>query len=205
MKAYFNFLILLLLPLGLFAQTDSSFVVLQDVDSLILFDVRYATPNNFTHRVLYPDSTIYLRRVVADSLSKANRFLIKHFHLRIKIFDGFRPLKIQQEMWKIFPDEKYVADPSRGSRHNRGAAVDVTIVDFYNRELDMGTGFDDFTEKAHYGYSGLSLLEKLNRRLLRSTMEKFGFQPLQSEWWHFDFKGWQKFPLRYDFPKRIKK
>jgi len=207
MKTLFFLLFAFLLTGILNAQSDSDFVILQDVDSLIVPDVRYATVNNFTHQVLYPNSVIYLRKVVADSLSRANAFLMKHFHLRIKIFDGFRPLKIQKKMWKLLPDERYVANPSKGSRHNRGAAVDITLIDIFGRELQMGTDFDDFTVKAHYDYPELNIETKLNRKLLRETMQRFGFNPLSTEWWHFDFKNWQKFSILNDFPvvKSIRK
>ncbi|MBN1300590.1 MAG: M15 family metallopeptidase [Melioribacteraceae bacterium] len=177
------------------AQHDTSIVFLGDIDSTIATDVRYATTNNFTGKVLYPTSRIYTRKIVGDSLVKINRYLLDNYNLRIKIFDAFRPVSVQKIMWEIYPDPNFVADPSTGSRHNRGAAVDLTIIDSTGKELDMGTGYDNFTEMAHYDYSGLSDEAKKNRKLLRDVMIRFGFEPLETEWWHFDFKGWKRFSI----------
>ncbi len=178
-----------------YAQSDTSIVWLGAIDSTIVTDVRYATKNNFTGKVLYPTGKVYLRKIVAEKLSEANKYLMKNYNLRIKIFDGYRPLSVQKIMWKIMPDERYVANPSKGSRHNRGAAVDVTLIDSLGNQLDMGTGYDNFTVKAHPGYKNLPEHVLKNRKLLREVMMKFGFQPINSEWWHFDYKGWKKFSI----------
>ncbi|MBU2444415.1 MAG: M15 family metallopeptidase [Bacteroidetes bacterium] len=178
-----------------FAQSADSLVWLHDIDSTILTEVRYATPNNFTGQILYKSDKVYLRKVVAESLSNAHKSLMRNYALRIKVFDGYRPLSIQKKMWEVMPDDRYVADPAKGSRHNRGAAVDLTLVDVTGREIDMGTPYDDFTEKSHIDYKKLSKNALTYRAILRSTMEKFGFEAMSSEWWHFDFKGWSKFPI----------
>lgn len=177
------------------AQNDSAIVSLKSIDSTIIQDIHYATTNNFTGKVLYPSAIIFLRKVVADSLSKANKYFIDNYNYKIKIYDGFRPLHIQKLMWQIMPDERYVANPAKGSRHNRGAAVDITLVDANGNELDFGTPFDDFTEKASPNYLDFpkNILE--NRKLLKDVMSKFGFIQLDSEWWHFDFKDWKKFSI----------
>lgn len=188
-------LLLLLVASITFAQTDSIIVSLRSIDSTIVQDVKYATVNNFTGKVLYPSSIIFLRKVVADSLSKANSYLINNFNLRIKIFDGYRPLSVQKIMWQIMPNENFVANPSKGSRHNRGAAVDITLIDGTGNELDMGTPYDDFSEKANINCSDLEPEILTNRKLILNVMKKFGFEPLESEWWHFDFNGWQKFSI----------
>lgn len=178
-----------------FAQSADSLVWLHDIDSTILTEVRYATPNNFTGQILYKSDKVYLRKVVAESLSNAHKSLMRNYALRIKVFDGYRPLSIQKKMWEVMPDDRYVADPAKGSRHNRGAAVDLTLVDVTGREIDMGTPYDDFTEKSHIDYKKLPKNALTYRAILRSTMEKFGFEAMSSEWWHFDFKGWSKFPI----------
>jgi len=139
-----------------FAQSADSLVWLHDIDSTILTEVRYATPNNFTGQILYKSDKVYLRKVVAESLSNAHKSLMRNYALRIKVFDGYRPLSIQKKMWEVMPDDRYVADPAKGSRHNRGAAVDLTLVDVTGREIDMGTPYDDFTEKSHIDYKKLS-------------------------------------------------
>lgn len=182
----------------LFSQEDSLIIPLRSVDSTIVQDVRYATTNNFTGRVLYPSSIVFLRKVVADSLSKANEFFKKYYNYRIKIYDGYRPRKIQKIMWSIIPDEKFVANPAKGSRHNRGAAVDITLIDSLGNELDFGTGFDDFSEKASPFYMDFPQKILDNRKLLKDVMIKFGFIQLDSEWWHFDFKDWKNFSIPDD-------
>lgn len=182
----------------LFSQEDSLIIPLRSVDSTIVQDVRYATTNNFTRRVLYPSSIVFLRKVVADSLSKANAFFKKYHNYRIKIYDGYRPRKVQKIMWSIIPDEKFVANPAKGSRHNRGAAVDITLIDSLGNELDFGTGFDDFSEKASPFYMDFPQKILDNRKLLKDVMIKFGFIQLDSEWWHFDFKDWKNFSIPDD-------
>jgi D-alanyl-D-alanine dipeptidase len=181
------------------AQTDTSIVPLRNIDSTIVTDVRYATTNNFTGKILYSTNKVYLRKVVAVALSKAQKDFMKNYNLRIKIYDGYRPLSVQKKMWEILPDSRYVANPKNGSRHNRGAAVDITLVDSAGNELDMGTEFDNFTERAHSDYRNLTPLQKKNRILLHSVMKQHGFIPLDTEWWHFDYKGWKNFSI-LDFP-----
>ncbi len=189
-------LILLFLP-GIItsAQTDTLIVPLRAIDSTIVQDVRYATGNNFTKQVLYPSAKVFLRKIAAENLAQANDFLKNNYNLRIKIFDGFRPLFVQKIMWQILPDDRYVADPAKGSRHNRGAAVDVTLIDAEGNELDMGTPYDDFTERASFASKDVSEKAYANRKLLRETMIQFGFDPMETEWWHFDFKDWNKFGI----------
>jgi zinc D-Ala-D-Ala dipeptidase len=180
----------------LHGQNDTLIVPLASIDSTIIQDVRYATKNNFTGKVLYPSAKVYLRKIVAEKLAKANEYLKENYHLRIKIYDGYRPLFIQKLMWKIVPDDRFVANPAKGSKHNRGAAVDITLINKEGEELDMGTPYDDFTEKANYFYQELSSNIKANRKLLRETMTQFGFIPMDGEWWHFDSQGWSKFSIQ---------
>lgn len=170
-------------------------VNIQELDSTILLDVRYATENNFTGQKLYETNKVFLIKKVAESLVKAHKYLKEKYNLRLKIYDGYRPLSVQKKMWKIMPDEKYVANPAKGSRHNRGCAVDLTLVDSLGNELDMGTPYDDFTEKAHIDYVNLPDKILRNRKILQEAMTKFGFKPMRTEWWHFDYKDWEKYPI----------
>ena len=189
------FIIFLLTFISLNAQSDSSIVPLSSIDSTIVTDVKYATTNNFTGQVLYPTDKVYIRKVVGEALAKVQAYLLENYNLQIKVFDGYRPLSVQKKMWKIMPDDRYVANPATGSRHNRGAAVDLTLIDSTGSELEMGTEYDNFTEKAHYDYPNLSEEVKSNRKILLDAMVKFGFSPIESEWWHFDFNGWKKFSI----------
>jgi D-alanyl-D-alanine dipeptidase len=181
-------------PAQLLAQSEGDLVNIRSVDSTIVLDIRYATANNFTHQVLYPAAICMLRRAAAESLHAVQQDLQKK-KLGLKVFDGYRPLSVQKKMWALVPDDRYVANPANGSRHNRGAAVDLTIVDSLGSELEMPTPFDDFTEKAHRDY--LQLPEKAieDRALLEEVMKRHGFIPLSTEWWHFDFEGWKKFSI----------
>lgn len=174
---------------------DHELIELRSVIPEVIEDVRYATTNNFTHQVVYPSARVYLRRRAAVRLARAARFLWNHHRLRLKVFDGYRPLSVQKRFWEILPDDRYVANPANGSRHNRGAAVDLTLADAAGQELDMGTGFDDFSERAGHGFRQLPEPVLANRRLLRSVMQAFGFEPLASEWWHYDLTGWKEFPI----------
>ncbi|MEW6652823.1 MAG: M15 family metallopeptidase [Bacteroidota bacterium] len=180
---------------ALFAQEDTLIVTLKSIDSTIVQDVRYATTNNFTKQILYPTAKVFLRKAAAEQLAQANKYLKENYNLRIKIFDGFRPLFVQKIMWGIVPDERYVANPAKGSRHNRGAAVDITLIDADGNELDMGTCYDDFTERASFASKDVSEKVYANRKLLREVMIMFGFVPLETEWWHFDYKDWKNFGI----------
>lgn len=176
-------------------QVMTAMVLLSDIDPTIILDVRYATENNFTGQVLYPVAKVYVQRVVAERLADVQSHL-RQEGCALKVFDGYRPLSIQKKMWEIVPDERYVADPRKGSRHNRGAAVDVTIVRAADGvELDMGTPYDDFSEKSHTRYSDLPVEILRNRQLLADTMKRFDFLPFETEWWHFDYKEWGRFDI----------
>jgi D-alanyl-D-alanine dipeptidase len=170
------------------------FVDIEKINPRILLDIRYATDNNFLGRAVYSIPKCFLRKEVAEKLDLVQKFLEKK-GLGIKVYDGYRPLSVQKEFWNFLPDDRYVANPAIGSRHNRGAAVDLTLVDKQGNELTMPTPFDDFTEKAHRTCKDLSQEELNNSLLLEEVMLQFGFTSFQTEWWHFDFKGWEKFPV----------
>jgi D-alanyl-D-alanine dipeptidase len=190
------FILTLGLTLGLGAQQHrpDDLVELITIDSTIKLDIRYATKNNFTHQQVYASARCLLRRAAAESLHVVQRELQKQ-GLSLKVYDGYRPLSVQKKFWEICPDDRYVANPAKGSRHNRGAAVDLTIVDHKGRELEMPTPFDDFTEKAGRAYMKLPKKALQNRALLERVMTKHGFVAMPSEWWHFDFRGWDRFPI----------
>ena len=115
--------------------------------------------------------------------------------LGLKIFDGYRPLSVQKVFWKLMPDAFYVADPKMGSKHNRGASVDLTLVDQFGKELSMPSEFDEFSEKASRRYMGCSKEARKNRELLEKMMKAEGFIPFEHEWWHFDDPEWESYPV----------
>jgi D-alanyl-D-alanine dipeptidase len=160
------------------------------------FDLRYGTPDNFTKEVLYPRPRALLRRSPAEALAAVQADLRRQ-GLGLKIWDAYRPLPVQQKMWDLIRDERYVSNPAvNKGRHTRGTSVDVTLVDAEGRELPMPTAYDDFSEKAHSRYEGPGLTpdQRRNRALLRKAMEAHGFTVLPTEWWHFDYRGWSSYP-----------
>jgi D-alanyl-D-alanine dipeptidase len=150
------------------------------------FDLRYAGVNNFMHQKLYPQiKTTYLRKAAADSLIAVQQELKKQ-GLGLKIFDAYRPYSVTEKLWEPVKDDRYAADPKKGSGHNRGIAVDLTIINLNNNtELLMGTGFDNFSDTAHHAFINLPADVLQNRLLLKTTMEKHGFKALGTEWWHY--------------------
>jgi D-alanyl-D-alanine dipeptidase len=148
----------------------------------------YATTNNFVKTKLYDCSRCFLRPDVAAAVQKANSQLQKKKYGGLRLFDCYRPSPVQQKMWSIKPDERYVANPRKGSDHNRGIAVDLTIVDQSGKPLDMGTPFDDFSTKSHHTYRELPKLVRENRLLLKNTMASVGLHHVDTEWWHYAAK-----------------
>ena len=177
----------------------SDWVELTEKDGFII-DVRYATENNFMKRKIYDCGKCLMRKEAAEALKLLNEEMIRKYNFRLKLFDCFRPRDFQQKLWDIMPDINYVAHPSKGSMHNRGVAIDLTLVDSLYRELDMGTEFDFFGKEAHFEYAHLSEKVKANRRLLRAKMEQYGFSGIRTEWWHFSHNA-KKYPLsNYRWP-----
>lgn len=168
------------------AMKTSDFVDLRWYSPSILKDIRYATINNFTGSVLYDTDSVLLRKGTADKLNAVEAQL-EQKGLRLKVWDAYRPVAAQFKMWSIVPNANWVANPYDGySNHNRGGAVDITICDLSGNELDMPTGFDDFTARADRNYSDVSSIEKDNALLLENLMRDNGFKPYTGEWWHFD-------------------
>lgn len=173
---------------------NHTLINIRDVIPTIHLDIRYATTNNFTGKQVYSCAECFLQQSVAQALKKVQEELYLQ-GLSLKIFDGYRPLSVQKIFWDLVPDPRYVADPKVGSRHNRGCAVDVTLVRLDGTELLMPTEFDDFTEKAHANYPHVSSEVAANRTLLNNVMTKHGFENMPTEWWHFDFKEWRNYPI----------
>lgn len=183
---------------GAWAEGRTSDLALLDIRTVapeVWVDLRYATAQNFTGKVLYPkQAACYLRTPVAKALASAASALAAE-GLALKVFDCYRPKRVQFLLWEIVHDERYVANPHKGSRHNRGAAVDLTLTDRDGHELPMPTPFDDFSEKAHRSYSALPEETKRNRARLEQAMTKAGFVGLPTEWWHFDAADSQRYPI----------
>lgn len=185
-------LILLVVPL---AAREDDFVELKRLESSLAIELPYATEDNFTKEKLYPVARCFLRRRVAESLVAAHRSLADR-GLGLKIWDGYRPHSVQYRMWEKAPFPGYVGDPKLGSKHNRGAAVDLTLIDLETgKELAMPTPYDEFTPRAHRDYFKLPPEVAENRRILQETMRAHGFMTIESEWWHFDHREWSRFPL----------
>ncbi|HSI63633.1 MAG TPA: M15 family metallopeptidase [Candidatus Saccharimonadia bacterium] len=161
----------------------------------IVISLPYATEDNFFKKRFYASNTCLLRRAVVERLAAVQKELNGQ-GLGLKIWDGYRPRSVQYEFWKTLPDPNYVADPAKGSRHNRGAAVDLTLIELKTgAELPMPTAYDDFSPKAAADFKLVPPEAVKNRTLLQQCMVKHGFEIFPSEWWHFDAKGWEEFPL----------
>jgi zinc D-Ala-D-Ala dipeptidase len=163
-------------------------VNLQQLIPSIVLDLRYNTANNFTKTRLYKKAnTTYLRIEPATALLTIQNALLQK-GLGIKIFDAYRPYATTKLMWDLIHDDRYVANPKNGSNHNRGLAIDLTIVNLKTlQELDMGTGFDNFTDTAHHSFANLSQVILENRKQLKSIMEQNGFKSFDTEWWHYSW------------------
>ncbi len=171
--------------------SDTTFVNIKAYSNDFVFDMKYATEDNFLKAKVYDCSECYLRLKTVKALIKANDAFMK-LGYRIKLFDCYRPLSIQKKMWAIVNNPNYVADPAKGSIHNRGGAVDITLVDATGKELDMGTPFDHFGIEAAHDYKNLSPEVIKNRKLLKKIMGANKFKPFDSEWWHYNLKNAKK-------------
>ena len=166
-------------------------IELKSLIPTVQYELMYASKNNFTGQRLYPKNThtTYLRRKPAMALAKVAEEL-RGKGLGIKIWDAYRPYRTTVRFWELIHDERFVANPSKGSGHNRGTSVDLTLVDLKSgKELEMPTPFDDFSPAAFHGALNIDDFRIRNRALLKSTMEKYGFLPLETEWWHYSWQG----------------
>ncbi len=167
---------------------DNDFVNLKNYSNDFVYDMKYATADNFLKEKVYPCAECFLRVKTVKSLLEANKmFLAKGY--KIKLYDCYRPKAIQKKMFQLVPDANYVANPKKGSIHNRGGAVDISIVDFNGIELDMGTKFDFFGKEASHNYLSLSDTVLANRKILKEIMLQNNFKSFDSEWWHYNLNG----------------
>ncbi|TPG33302.1 peptidase M15 [Flavobacterium pectinovorum] len=166
---------------------DTTFVNLKDYSQDFVYDMKYATEDNFLKAKVYDCAECLLRYKTVQALIAANKEFMKQ-GCKIKLFDCYRPLSIQKKMWEIVSNPEYVADPKKGSIHNRGGAVDITVVNAQGEELEMGTPFDFFGIQASHNYKKLPISVRANRKYLKSVMIQSGFNSFDSEWWHYNLK-----------------
>jgi zinc D-Ala-D-Ala dipeptidase len=167
-------------------------------DPELQLDLRYATTNNFTGRVLYSAARAFLIKPAAQALLRANQSAME-FGFGLSIFDAYRPWRVTKQLWDATPPgpkRNYVANPQKGSRHNRGCAVDLTLYGLIDgKQVEMPSQFDDFSEKAHRSYADDSAAARRHAEILERVMMAEGFIGMSNEWWHFDFNGWEDFPI----------
>ena len=173
---------------------EDDFIDLGKVSHRFVYDMRYAQVRNFLKQKVYPCARCVLRVKTAKKLIKAAT-LLKRLGYKVLIFDCYRPQSVQYEMWKILPDSRYVANPEKGSMHNRGGAVDISLVTLDGIALDMGTDFDHFGERAHRNYKYLTMEQQKNRGILDKAMFESGFEGISTEWWHFNLPDARTSPL----------
>lgn len=174
-------------------------IELVKLDKTIKLDIRYATGDNFVGKPVYAEARAFLQRAAAEAIVRVHKKLKKQ-NLGLVIFDGYRPWSITKLFWEtVAPEQrKFVANPEKGSKHNRGCAVDLSIYDLKTGKLlPMPSGYDEFTERASPDYKSGTAEETKNRELLRSLMEAEGFTVNPNEWWHFDYKDWESYAI-YD-------
>ena len=180
---------------GTFRNPD--LVELIQLDPTLHLEIRYATPNNFLGRPVYKEARAFLQRPAAEALVRANQ-KVRQQGYGLLIFDGYRPWAVTKIFWDSTPEDKkiFVADPKKGSRHNRGCAVDLSLYDLQTgKVVEMPGGYDEMTERSHINYSGGTEEQRRRRELLRSAMESEGFAVYEPEWWHYDYKDWEKYPI----------
>jgi zinc D-Ala-D-Ala dipeptidase len=177
---------------------ESDLVELVKLDPAIKLDIRYATTNNFLGTPVYTQARAFLQRPAAEAVLRAHRELKAHGYGLI-IHDGYRPWYVTKIFWEATPNDKkiFVADPAAGSRHNRGCAVDLSLYDLKTgKEVKMPSGYDEMTDRAYADYAGGTADERARRGILRQAMEAQGFKVNPTEWWHFDYKDWNQYPIQ---------
>ena len=172
-------------------------VELVKLDPTIRLDIRYATKNNFLGKAVYKQSRAFLQRPAAAALVRVSQALRKQGY-GLVVFDGYRPWSVTKVFWDATPADRkiFVADPSKGSRHNRGCAVDLSLFDLTTGELVKMPGeYDEMTERSHINYECATPEAKRFREILRAAMEAEGFAVYEPEWWHYDYKDWKEYPI----------
>lgn len=180
-------------------KLEAQLIELTELDNTIKLDIRYARADNFVGRAVYPEARAFLQRPAAEAVVRVQKLLQKE-GLGLVIYDGYRPWAITKLFWEVVrvDQRQFVADPAKGSRHNRGCAVDLSIVDLKTgKPIPMPSDYDEFNEKASPDYKGGTEEERANRDKLRRLMEAEGFTVNSSEWWHFDYNDWQQYAI-YD-------
>ncbi len=178
-------------------NVNSNYGLVPFKSDLIREKIMYATDNNFTKKIVYDTAAVYLSLDARNALLRVAEML-KSLNVGLVIYDAYRPYRYTVKFWEIIHDDRYVADPKKGSRHNRGCAVDVGLFDLKTGQfLDMPTAYDDFSEKASVSSKDRTKLQAKNVELLQKAMTCNGFQLFATEWWHFDYEGWEKYPI-YD-------
>lgn len=176
-------------------------IELSELSTSIKLDIKYATHDNFVGRPVYSEARAFLQRPAAEALVRVHDQL-GELGLGLVIYDAYRPWTVTKLFWEVVREDQrvYVADPSKGSKHNRGCAVDLSIFDRKTgNALPMPSGFDEFNERASPDHKGGTQAERHNRDLLRKLMEAEGFTVNSNEWWHFDHSSWQDYAI-YDIP-----
>lgn len=184
---------------------ENNLVLVESIYDGFVIDLKYATKKNITKTVLYERPLCYLQKNTLDKLIQANEEL-RLLGYKIKIWDAYRPESVQKKLWAAYPNSSFIANPfTTGSNHNRGAAVDITLVDLEGNEVDMPTGFDEFGYKCSRSFNA-SYTQKQNLALLTDTMKKYGFTTIESEWWHFDDSECKSYPImNYSLRELMKK
>ena len=180
---------------GPFRNVD--LVAVASLDRTIKLDIRYATTNNFMRTPFYSSARAYMQRPAAEAIARASRAL-RPLGYGLLVHDAYRPWYVTKMFWEGTPvaQRVFVADPSKGSRHNRGAAVDLTLYDLRTgRPVEMPGGYDEFSNRSYPHYPGGTSLQRWHRALLRQVMEAEGFTVYEAEWWHFDFNDWRQYPI----------
>ncbi|CAN5445968.1 hypothetical protein BH20ACI1_BH20ACI1_11710 [soil metagenome] len=180
-------------------KREADLIELIKLDKTIKLDIRYARSDNFVGKPVYTEARAFMQRPAADAIVRVHQKL-KEKNLGLVIFDGYRPWSVTKLFWEVVEKDqrKFVANPEKGSKHNRGCAADLSIYDLTTGELlEMPSDFDNFTEKASPDYKGGTAKQRENRDLLRTLMEAEGFTVNKNEWWHFDYKDWEKYAI-YD-------
>jgi D-alanyl-D-alanine dipeptidase len=172
-------------------------VELTALDPGIKLDIRYATDRNFVGRPVYPEARAFLQRPAAEALVRAHRALARDGY-GVLVFDGYRPWSITKLFWEVTPRDKraFVADPRKGSKHNRGCAVDMSLYELASgQEAAMPSAYDEMSPRAYPDYPGGTPEQRARRDLLRAAMEREGFTVEPNEWWHFNYKDWRQYPI----------
>ena len=181
---------------GAFRPAD--LVELQRFDPTIRLDIRYATSRNFAGRAVYGQARAFLQRPAAEALVQVNQELAP-LGYRLLVFDGYRPWRVTKVFWDITPPDKkeFVADPRKGSRHNRGCAVDLSLWSLATgQEVPMTGDYDEMSPRSYAAYAGGTPAQRAARDLLRRHMEQHGFAVLPAEWWHFDYRDWKEYAIQ---------